>query len=162
LNEVPPNASPGTGTATLVIDGNSMEISVNFAGLLWPTTVAHIHCCALPGNNAGVATTTPTFPGFPDGVTSGTYNETFDLTLASSFNPGFVTAEGSLANARTTFITGLNAGEAYLNIHTTEFPAGEIRGQWAIVPEPQTWALMIVGFVLAGVAIRRGRSSFAY
>lgn len=158
----PATGSPGTGAATLVIDGNSMEISVDFAGLTAPTTVAHIHCCAAPGFNAGVATPTPTFPGFPAGVTSGVYNQTFDLTLPSSFNPDFITSAGGLANARTLLFTGLDAGEAYLNIHTTAFPGGEIRGHWAVVPEPQTWALMIAGFVVAGAAIRRRRAALAY
>jgi hypothetical protein len=41
-----------------------------------------------------VATTLPTFAGFPLGVTSGTYINTLDLTLASSYNPAFVTANG--------------------------------------------------------------------
>ena len=41
-----------------------------------------------------VATGVPTFLGFPTGVTNGYYDHTFDLTLASSFNPAYVTANG--------------------------------------------------------------------
>ena len=44
-----------------------------------------------------VATTTPTFPGFPPGVTSGTYDNTLDTSLASAFNPAFVTDHGGTA-----------------------------------------------------------------
>src|ERR1700688_2938629 len=85
--ESPPNTSPGTGFATVAVDtvANTMKVDVTFANLVGTTTASHIHCCtATPGTGAaGVATTTPTFTDFPLGVTSGTYDRTFDLTLAS-------------------------------------------------------------------------------
>ena len=100
-NESPPNASPGTGFADIHFDtvANTMHVQVSFSGLLGMTTASHIHCCtALPGaGTAGVATVTPTFTGFPLGVTNGTYDHTFDMTLLSSYNPVFVTANGGTA-----------------------------------------------------------------
>jgi hypothetical protein len=95
-NESPPNASTGTGNAIVTIDTvlNTLTVHVAFSGLTSGTTASHIHCCTLP--TAGVATTTPTFANFPLGVTSGTYDNTLDLLLASSYNPAFVTAEGSI------------------------------------------------------------------
>src|SRR5262245_54169496 len=91
-NETPnPVNTPGTGFATVTIDGNLMRVQVTFSGLLGNTTASHIHCCGPLGTTQGVATTTPTFPGFPLGVTSGTYDQTFNMTLATSFNPVFVT-----------------------------------------------------------------------
>ena len=93
------------------------------------TTASHIHCCVAPPGNAGVATTTPTFPGFPLGVTAGTYFHTFDMTAPASYNPAFVTANGGTAAApRRRSSPASEAGQAYLNIHTTMFPGGEIRG----------------------------------
>ncbi len=66
--ESPPNASPGTGSATVTVDDvlNTMRVQVTFADLLGTTTAAHIHCCtAVAGaGTAGVATVTPTFTGF--------------------------------------------------------------------------------------------------
>ena len=57
---------------------------------------------------------TPTFPGFPLDVTSGTYANSFDLTLASSFNPAFVTASGgTVAGAEAALAAGLDAGTSY-------------------------------------------------
>ncbi len=145
--EVPPTPSPGIGNALVTVDGNLMTVNVIFSGLVSPTTVAHIHCCVPPGVNAMVATTTPTFPGFPAGVTSGMYMQTFDLTLASTYNPAFVTAQGgTVAQAQAAFLAGLLSGQTYFNIHTTMFPGGEIRGQ--LVPEPTT--LMLLGTGLAG------------
>ena len=44
--------------------------------------------------SAGVATTTPSLAGFPLGVTSGSYSNTLDLTMASSWNGAYVTANG--------------------------------------------------------------------
>ncbi len=122
------------------------------------TTASHIHCC-LPtpfatGVNVGVATTTPTFLNFPLGVLSGTYDMTFDLSLASSYNPAFVTLQGSLANAENALISGILGGLTYFNVHTVTNPGGEIRGFLA-VPEPQTYAMLLAGFAVVGFAARR-------
>jgi len=159
-NENPSNASPGTGNAEVDIDtvAQTMLVEVTFTGLEAGDTASHIHCCVAPGGNAGVATTVPSFTGFPSGVTSGTYSNTFDLTLASSYNPAFVTAEGGTeAGAESALIAGLEAGDAYLNIHTTLFPSGEIRGFLTQAPEPN--ALPVIGAVLGlgAVILRRRR-----
>lgn len=155
-NENPANASPGTGSATLTIVGNVMTLTTSFSGLTGNVTAAHIHCCVAPPANVGVATPVPSFPGFPSGVTSGSYSQSFDLTLASSYNPAFVTSHGgTVAFARDAFLAGLDAGQAYLNIHTNLFPGGEIRGQLTAVPEPAARMLMIAGFGLVGGALRR-------
>ena len=166
-NESPPNASPGTGTATVTIDdiANTMLVQVTFSGLLGTTTASHIHSpTAVPfTGTAGVATQTPSFIGFPLSVTSGTYNNTFDMTLASSYNPAFITANGgNVAGAEAALFGAIGSGRAYLNIHTSAFPGGEIRGFLvAIVPEPASWMMMLLGFGAIGLAVRRRRASFA-
>jgi hypothetical protein len=157
--EIPTNASPATGSALVTVDFDllTMEVQVSFADLLANTTASHIHCCtASPGAaNVGVATTLPTFTGFPLGVTSGSYDHVFDMSLASSYNPAFVTAQGSIGNAFNALVAGMETGNAYLNIHTTQFPGGEIRGLLMPVPEPATYALMAGGLALTGWARRR-------
>lgn len=148
--ESPPNASPGFGFADVTINPllNTMRVQVTFSGLLGTTTASHIHAAtAVPGTGtAGVATTTPTFTGFPSGVTSGSYDNTFDMTLASSYNPTYVAAHGgTTAGAESALFSALTLGESYLNIHTTVVPGGEIRGFLAPVataPEPGSLGLL--------------------
>jgi CHRD domain/PEP-CTERM motif len=157
--ESPPTGSPGTGLASITVDSvlNTMLVNVTFSGLTSGVTASHIHCCVPQGGNAGVATTTPTFTGFPSGVTSGTYNHLFDLTQASSWNPAFITANGgTTASAEAVLLAGLASNQTYLNIHTTNFPGGEIRGS-LVAPEPGTF--LLAGLVLAGFLIRRRKQA---
>ena len=132
LNEAPAHPeSAGTGTAVVTWDAQThkMTVAVTFSGLSAPNTAAHIHCCVAAPDTTGVATTLPTFTDFPNGTTSGTYSHTFDLLDVSSYNPAFVTAHGgTAAGAAAALLAGLQAGQAYLNIHTATFPGGEIRG----------------------------------
>src|SRR5215217_2669852 len=158
--EVPPTGSPGIGSALVTLDTvtNLLTVNVSFAGLGSPTIASHIHCCAGPGVNAMVATAVPTFPGFPLGVTTGTYLMTFDLTLASTYNPAFITAHGgTVAGAQAALIAGLISGQTYFNIHTSQFPGGEIRGQLQAVPEPASVLLLTTGILGIGGALRKRR-----
>ena len=163
-NEVPAVASAGTGNAIVFYDptAHTLQVNVTFSGLTGTTTASHIHCCtALPFQttlpNAPVATQTPTFPGFPLGVTSGVYNSvTFDLTNATSWNSSFITAHGgTTAQAEADFAAGLFGNKSYRNVHSSFAGGGEIRGVLVFVPEPITLSLFGAG--LAGTAFLRRR-----
>ena len=161
-NEAPPNASPGSGFATITIDAaaHTLRVQVSFQDLTAGNTAAHIHATtAAPfTGTAGVATSVPTFTGFPTGATSGTYDFTFDTTMASSFNPAFVTAQGSLAAAEAALFAAINNGRAYVNIHTPNFPGGEIRGFLVPVPEPATMLLFGTGLAALAAKYRSKRN----
>ena len=90
---------------------------------------------------------------------SGSFSAFYDLSLASIYTAGFVAANGGTAElAWQAFVAGLTGGKAYYNIHTSTYPGGEIRGNLtasSAVPEPESWALIIAGFGLTGVVMRR-------
>jgi hypothetical protein len=161
-SESPPNASPAFGDAEVDIDtlANLMHVHVDFSGLLGTSTASHIHSpTAQPfTGTAQVATTTPTFPGFPLGVTSGTYDRTFDLLQPSTYNAPFfnVNGGGTAAGAEAALLASLAAGTSYLNVHSTFAPGGEIRGFLVAIPEPSSLALCALGGIaLAGWRWRR-------
>ena len=158
-SEAPPNGSPGIGTTTVTwdLDLATMRVQAEFSGLLGTTTASHIHgpTSAPHVGTAGVATQLPSFSGFPLGVTSGTFDQTFDMTLASSYNPAFVTANGgTVSGAMNALLFAMREERTYLNIHSTMFPGGEIRG--FLVPEPGTLAVVALG---ALAVMRRRRIS---
>ncbi len=132
-SESPPNSSTGTGTATITVNvsANTMRVQSTFSGLAGNTTTCHVHAATTTANTgtAGVATQTPAFSGFPLGVTSGTYDTTFDMTLSASYNSAYITANGgTTATAFTALIAAFDASKAYFNIHSSTFGGGEIRG----------------------------------
>jgi len=107
-----------------------MHIVAIFSGLQGTSTACHIHApTPTPfSGTAGVATTTPFFSGFPIGVTSGSYDNTLDLTQATSYNSSFITAHGgTTAGAEAFLLASIGAGEAYFNLHSTSVPGGEVR-----------------------------------
>jgi hypothetical protein len=160
-NEPVPTGSPGTGTVRVTVTGTDMRVQTTFSGLVGATTVSHIHCCtALPDQGgAGVATMIPTFTGFPAGVMAGSYDMTFDMSSAASFNPAFVTNNGGTpASAFAALVGGFEAGTAYFNIHTSSFGGGEIRAFLHPIPEPETYALMLLGLGVVGWAAKRRKS----
>ena len=168
-NEAPPNASPAVGSGFVETDpvAHTLRVSFSFSGLTAPTSATHIHCCVSPPGTAGVATALPAFPGFTLGTTSGTYDGTFSTLSAASYNPAFITANGGTpASAEAVLFAGMLATSAYLNVHTTAFPGGEIRGFLTLVeptniPTLAQGALvaLVAALLLLGFAMMRKRGS---
>ena len=100
-SEVPPADSAATGSADVTLDTATKKLSwtVTSTGLSGEATAAHFHGPADPGVNADPAV---------------------DISAA--------VAKGS-ADISDQQIADLEAGKWYINIHTSKFPDGEIRGQ---------------------------------
>jgi hypothetical protein len=138
-SEFPPTGSPAIGFAQVQIDLVlfTMRVQVTLQGLSGGVTEAHIHGLTeepLIGNAGGV-TQVPTLPSFPTGVTSVAYDQTFSLAVESSYDPNFIFASGGTVSlASQALFTGLDAGQTYIDVHTTAFGGGEVRGFLLPVP----------------------------
>lgn len=153
----PPNASPAFGMTELEISGTKMFVDARFRDLLGTTTAAHVHCCTTTAFTGDAAIAVP-FNNFPTGVNASTYNTMIDLSKDASFDPAFLAANGgTAAGALSALTTAINAHEAYVNIHTSSQPNGEIRG-WLVaapIPEPASWAMLGIGLAGLGFMARR-------
>jgi hypothetical protein len=129
--EVPGTDSRATGQAVFQMnaDGTALTYSLNVANIQ-NVTQAHIHCGAA-GSNGPVAlwlypSAPPAelIPGRTQGpLGAGTATDGDVVTVAASaVCPGGVASLDELAGK-------LRTGGAYVNVHTTQFPPGEIRGQ---------------------------------
>jgi hypothetical protein len=103
--EVPPATTPGTGNAELMLNTNTntLKWKVTYSGLTGAATGAHIHGPAPVGANAGIV-----------------------VPFSGNLNAQPITGEAQITAEQA---GALAAGQWYVNIHTAQFPGGEIRGQ---------------------------------
>ena len=136
-NEVPPVTTNVAGEATFVYeinlngepDGIGFFASVTNPDAV-PITVAHIHCAAEGANGPVIATLLPLDP---NGRTSNVIR----------FRGGLVSSALSATDCGTTIsevIASMNAGNVYVNVHSTDNPSGEVRGQVPAAEVPETEA----------------------
>ncbi len=129
FNEVTPKLTNGTGSFTATIRGGTLSYKLTFSGLSSDAVVAHIHF-AQTGVNSGVflflcgpagsPAGTPTCPAKGGTVTRSGVTGADILALASqNLNAG------DFAGA----VRIIQSGDGYVNVHTLNFPGGEIRGQ---------------------------------
>ena len=161
----------GTANFTLSADMSQLTMTVTFFnidinGLQTPGDTndnlgaAHIHANAtvVVGMNAPVVWG---FFGMPDNDNN---PDQLVITPFASGVGGTISSIWDMSEGQgttlTTHINNIMTGHSYINLHTGQFGAGEIRG--ALAPEPSTTALL--GFALIGGAAalwRRARGSKA-
>jgi CHRD domain len=129
FNEVPPILSDGSATVVIVVHGDSLTYRETFSGTFSSNvTQSHLHF-AERGVNGGVflflCSNLGNGPaGTPACPQSGTVTRT---VTAADFIA--VTAQNVPAGNFQNAVRILRSGDTYANIHTVNFPAGEIRGQ---------------------------------
>jgi hypothetical protein len=110
--EHPPNGSSGDGFGTLEINGDTLTFDIAYRNLSIGSQAAHIHAPIDTSTNAGVT-----------------------INFASFMVNGFGTTTGRIAGSvpiNPNQKAWIMSGQSYVNIHTTNFTGGEIRGQ--VVP----------------------------
>lgn len=133
FDEVPSLSTPASGTFRMEIDptDTSFDYELSYSGLVGNVTQAHIHiaqkdvngaimvffCTNLGNGPAG----TQLCPGPNAGSVTGTI--TSADVVASAAGQGI--AAGEFAEV----LRAIRAGRVYVNVHSTVFPTGEIRGQ---------------------------------
>jgi hypothetical protein len=116
--EVPPVETEGEGEAKFESDGTSVDFELKWDDLTTPAFAGHIHC-GVTGMNGPVGVTL--FTG-----TMGTEGEIQSTFTAP--DPGNACGWEVLAHV----IGAMATGGAYVNVHTTQHPGGEVRGQVAV------------------------------
>jgi hypothetical protein len=110
--EVPPKAVSGTGTANIVKNGGTYTYTINYTGMTGPLTGGHIHGPAGVGVNASVIVPFVTTNAGASGTLTGTFTSTNDVAISND-----------------SLDVLMRTGNAYVNLHTSANPGGEIRGQ---------------------------------
>jgi hypothetical protein len=110
--ENPVRAVPGTATATIVKKNGTYTYTVTYTGMSGPLTGGHIHGPAPIGANASVIVP---FNDATGAAASGTLTGTFATT-------------NTLSISNDSLDVLMKNGNAYVNLHTQQFPGGEIRG----------------------------------
>jgi len=117
-NEVPARATAATGSAGITLDGDRVFFSVE-VNQLGAITGSHIH--------SGAAGTNGPIRVFLYGPTPAT--DTINGRLAE----GSFTAADVTGVTYDTLLEQMRTGQAYVNVHTTLYPGGEIRGQTELI-----------------------------
>ena len=123
--------SAGTGTLVLNLDKQARTVTFKetFSGLSAPVTQSHIHFGKIHvagGVTVFFCTNLNNGPAGTQACPAGGGTVTGTITGA---NVVAVAAQGIPAGDFDALVSLLESNSAYVNVHTTNFPAGEIRGQ---------------------------------
>lgn len=122
--EFPARATAAVGTVGLYVDGNTVDYTIEVHGIT-AITGAHIHSGAAGANGSIRIALYPgpgtNFSATPTGGVEG-------ILISGSFNSSQVTGV-----TYEELLNQMRAGTAYANVHTTQFPGGEMRGQVHLV-----------------------------
>ncbi|HWM27501.1 MAG TPA: CHRD domain-containing protein [Woeseiaceae bacterium] len=134
FREVPSISSPASGHFEAVIDRKAGTITyeLSYAGLTGDVAQAHIHV-GQRSVNGGVSVFLCQTEASPDptGLAPQCPQRGKVTGMAQSANmiEGPIVAQGVEPGQFNELIRAIRAGVAYVNVHSSTFPAGEVRGQ---------------------------------
>lgn len=131
FQESPPKLSPSTGTFEATVTGSTLSYTLTYSKLSSPAFMAHIHF-GQPAVNGGIflwlcgSAAAPGPAGTPTCPANGGTVSRSGVTAADiqAPSPSQNLSAGDFAGA----LSILQSGDAYVNVHTTLFGGGEIRG----------------------------------
>ncbi len=114
--------SGGSGVSTLLLsaDEKTAKLKFNFANLTTPQMAAHVHGPADPGKSGQILFDLDDSPREADGSFIWTFSDVGVVTVAQ-------------------LVAALKTGRIYVNIHSSRFPSGEIRGHYRLTSGSQTF-----------------------
>ena len=121
--EVPSVSTGGTGRFEAKIKGSTIQYKLTYSGLSSAASAAHVHFGQV-GVNGGIAAFLCGGGGKPACPASGTISGT--IVGSDVIGP---TSQGIAPGEIAELIAAMRAGVTYANVHTANFPAGELRGQ---------------------------------
>jgi hypothetical protein len=124
-NEVPATNSKGHASLSLALSNGTITFKLEYSGLSGNPAAAHVHIGQV-AVNGGVSFFFCGGGGKPacPASTSGAINGT--VVAADVVGP---TAQGFAAGDLDSVLAAIQHGLGYANMHTANFPGGEIRGQ---------------------------------
>jgi hypothetical protein len=122
--ETPSIVSPATGKFKAKINGDQIDYKLSYSGFTSPVHFAHIHLGQF-GVAGGVAAFLCGGGGKPD-CPQGSGEVTGTIVAA---DVQAIPAQGLVAGDIAALIDAIRHGVTYANVHTDNFPSGEIRGQ---------------------------------
>ena len=145
--------SPGTGSGTITYDSstNVVSYSLQWDGLVGDLTKLHVHGPATE-NMSNPQHVIEIFgpPAVPSELIATAGSVVGSQELTTLIQPGFDPLEPS------DILDIMTSGQAYLNVHTTVFGTGEIRGNLGVpLPEPPAATLVGCGILAFGILRRR-------
>lgn len=111
--EIPANTSTGTATISGTYNkaNNSLSYTINWTGMTGNLSVAHFHGPASATESAGPM---------------------LDITIGTNGTSGTVSSTVTVTDA---FESALLDGRIYYNLHTVQYPNGEVRSQVTLSPQ---------------------------